>query len=115
MQQEINFGFLGFSFQQSLIKAVVEEKKFGETIIDFLDSKYFDNNSFRYIVENIRELYKDYGKLPDYHTLSQKMMSESGSKDVNRVHLDTLQNIKDDDKDSAFVKDTALNFCKQQN
>jgi replicative DNA helicase len=115
MQQEKNFGFLGFSFQQSLIKAVVEDKKFGEVIIDFLDSKYFDNNSFRYIVENIRELYKTYNKLPDYHTLSQKIMTESGSKDNNRVHLDTLQNIKDDEKDTEFVKDTALNFCKQQN
>ena len=54
MQQEKNFGFLGFSFQQSLIRAVIEDKKFGEAIIDFLDSKYFDNNSFRYIVENIK-------------------------------------------------------------
>lgn len=115
MQQEKNFGFLGFSFQQSLIRAVIEDKKFGETIIDFLDSKYFDNNSFRYIVENIKELYVTYNKLPDYHTLSQKIMTESGTKDTNRVHLDTLQNIKDDDKDTSFVRDTALNFCKQQN
>ena len=111
MQQEKNFGFLGFSFQQSLIRSVIEDKKFGETIIDFLDSKYFDNNSFRYIVENIKELYVTYNKLPDYHTLSQKIMTESGTKDTNRVHLD----IKDDDKDTSFVRDTALNFCKQQN
>lgn len=115
MQQEKNFGFLGFSFQQSLIKAIIEDKKFGEAIIDFLDSKYFDNNSFRYLVENVKELYKTYNKLPDYQTLSQKVMTESGSKDNNRVHLDTLQNIKEDDNDTEFVKDTALNFCKQQN
>lgn len=115
MQQEKNFGFLGFSFQQSLIKSIVEDKKFGETIIDFLDSKYFDNTSFRYIVENVKELYLTYNKLPDYHTLSQKIMTESGNKDTNRVHLDTLQNIKDDDNDTLFVRDTALNFCKQQN
>lgn len=115
MQQEKNFGFLGFSFQQSLIKAIIEDKKFGETIIDFLDSKYFDNTSFRYIVENVKELYSTYNKIPDYHTLSQKIMTESGTKDTNRVHLDTLQTIKDDDKDTLFVKDTALNFCKQQN
>jgi replicative DNA helicase len=115
MQQEKNFGFLGFSFQQSLIRAIIEDKKFGETIIDFIDSKYFDNNSFRYIIENVKELYSAYNKLPDYHTLSQKIMTESSNKDTNRVHLDTLQNIKDDDKDTSFVRDTALNFCKQQN
>lgn len=115
MQTEKNFGFLGFSFQQSLIKALIEDKKFGERIIDFLDSKYFDNNSFRFLMENIKELYQTYNKLPDYHTLSQKVMVESGPKDNNRVHLDTLQAIKEDDKDTAYVKDTALNFCKQQN
>ena len=82
MQQEKNFGFLGFSFQQSLIRAVIEDKKFGETIIDFLDSKYFDNNSFRYIVENIKELYITYNKLPDYHTLSQKIMTEYSLSDA---------------------------------
>jgi len=43
--EEKNFGYLGFSFQQSLIKAIIEDKKYGETIIDVLESKYFENNS----------------------------------------------------------------------
>ena len=32
--EEKNFGYLGFSFQQSLLKAIIEDKKYGETIID---------------------------------------------------------------------------------
>ena len=43
---EKNFGLLGTSFQQALIKAIIEDKKYGETIIDVIESKYFDNNSF---------------------------------------------------------------------
>ena len=58
--EEKNFGYLGFSFQQSLIKAIIEDKKYGETIIDVIDSKYFDNMSFRFIMENIKELYTTY-------------------------------------------------------
>lgn len=113
--EEKNFGYLGFNFQQSLIKAIIEDKKYGETIIDFLDSKYFDNVSFRFIMENIRELYDTYKTLPDYNTLAQKLMVETGSQSNNKIHLDTLEKIKSDDKQTSYVKDTALNFCKQQN
>jgi replicative DNA helicase len=113
--EERNFGHLGFSFQQSLIKAIIEDKKFGETIIDVLETKFFDNNSFRYIIENIKELHTKYNKIPIYETLGQKIISESSSEGASRVHLDTLEEIKNNDKDFEFVKDRALNFCKQQN
>ena len=113
--EERNFGYLGFSFQQSLLKAIVEDKKYGETIIDVLETKFFDNNSFRYIMENMKELYKTYEKIPDYNTLAQNIMAEGGNRDSSRVHIDTLETIKADEKDTAYVKDTALNFCKQQN
>lgn len=113
--EERNFGYLGFSFQQSLIKAIIEDKKYGETIIDVLESKFFDNNSFRFIMENIKELYKNYSKIPDYNTLAQKIMAEGGNKDSSKVHVDTLEAIKDNESQTEYVKDTALNFCKQQN
>jgi replicative DNA helicase len=113
--EERNFGYLGFSFQQSLLKAIIEDKKYGDTIIEVLETKFFDNNSFRYIIENVKELYTSYGKIPNYETITQKIISESGNKDTNRIHIDTLEQIKNDDKDVNFVKDRALNFCKQQN
>jgi replicative DNA helicase len=113
--EERNFGYLGFSFQQSLLKAIIEDRKYGETIIEVLETKFFDNNSFRYIIENVKELYGTYGKIPNYETVIQKIISESGNKDTNRIHIDTLEQIKNDDKDVNFVKDRALNFCKQQN
>lgn len=110
--EEKNFGYLGLSFQQSLIKSIIEDKKYGETIIDVLDSKYFDNVSLRYIMENIKELYKAYNTIPDYNTVAQKIMAESSN---NRMHTDTLEVLKKDEKEAPYVKDTALNFCKQQN
>ena len=106
---------MGFSFQQSLIKAIIEDKKYGETIIDVLESKFFDNNSFKFIMENTKELYKSYNKIPDYNTLAQKIMAEGGNKDSSKVHVDTLEAIKNNEAQTEYVKDTALNFCKQQN
>jgi replicative DNA helicase len=113
--EERNFGHLGFSFQQSLLKAIIEDKKYGETIIDVIESKFFDNNSFRYIMENLKELYKAYSKIPDYNTIAQKIMAENVGKDSSRVHLDTLEAIKDNTQDIEYPKTTALNFCRQQN
>lgn len=113
--KEINFGNLGTTFQETLIKAIIEDKKFGDAIVDVIDSKYFDNNSFRYIMENIRELHSDYNRIPDYLDISQKIMSESKETNSGRIHLDTLENIKANTQNSDFVQDKALNFCKQQN
>jgi hypothetical protein len=93
MQQEKNFGFLGFSFQQSLIRAVIEDKKFGETIIDFLDSKYFDNNSFRYIVEKFEASLLRYIKRIMYLSIndSEDILQEAFIK-IYKNSLDILVN-----------------------
>ncbi len=113
--EERNFGYLGFSFQQSLIKAIVEDKKYGETIIDVIESKFFDNNSFKFIMENMKELYKTYNKIPDYNTLAQKIMAEGAGTQTAKINIDTLEAIKNNEQQIEYVKDTALNFCKQQN
>ena len=110
---EKNFGNLGFSFQQSLIKSIIEDKKYGETIIDVLESRYFENVSFKFIMENVKELFKTYNTIPNYDTVAQKIMAEGGNDSTK--HVDTLEAIKNLDVNTEYVQDTALNFCKQQN
>jgi replicative DNA helicase len=110
---EKNFGNLGFSFQQSLIKSIIENKKYGETIIDVLESRYFDNTSFKFIMENVKELFKTYNTIPNYDTVSQKLMAEGGNDSTKLV--DTLEAIKQLEVNTEYIQDTALNFCKQQN
>jgi replicative DNA helicase len=111
---ERNFGHLGTSFQQGLLKTIIEDKKFAVTIVDVVESKYFDGPYFKYIMENIKELYKLYGCIPDYNTLQQKIMKEN--KDISgKINLDTLKTIQDMNlENSGYIKDTSLNFCKQQ-
>jgi len=112
---EKNFGYLGTSFQQGLLKTIIEDKKFAITIIDSIDSKYFDGPYFKYLMENIKELYKLYGVVPGYDTLQQKIMKESRDATVAKVNLDTLEDIKNrQSEDNKYIKDTSLNFCKQQ-
>jgi hypothetical protein len=111
---EKNFGYLGTIFQQSLLKAIIEDKKFAVTIVDVIDSKYFDGPYFKYIMQNIKELYTTFGVIPNYDTLSQKILAENS--DVSsKINLDTLYAIRDKDpEDNGYVKRTSLNFCRQQ-
>ena len=108
--EERNFGYLGFNFQQSLIKAIIEDKKYGDTIIDVIDSKYFENASFKYIMENVKEYYDGYNKIPEYETIAQKIMAENGvNKESGKRHIDTLEAIKGfDQKDIDYVKESAV-------
>ena len=112
---EKNFGYLGATFQQSLLKTIIEDKKFAITIIDVIDSKYFDGPYFRYLMQNIKELYESFGYIPTYETLNQKILSENSNTSA-KIHVDTLTAIKDKEIDDQglYVMRTSLNFCRQQ-
>jgi len=112
---EKNFGHLGANFQLSLIKTMIEDKKFSATIIEVMDSKYFDGPYFRYIVQNIKELYDTFGWIPDYETLRQEVMKANEKDTAFAVHIDTLNSIEQHViKGVEYVQATAMNFCKQQ-
>jgi len=114
----MTFEHLGQSFQQTLIKSILEDKKYGLQILEVLDSKYFENNSFKYIVTHIKELTEHYKLIPTYVTLKQKIMTETASNPLaGKLHSDTLRVIeesKEPSVGSTYVKETALKFCKQQ-
>jgi replicative DNA helicase len=112
---EKNFGYLGTTFQQSLLKAIIEDKKFAVTIIDVIDSKYFDGPYFKYLMQNIKELYTEFGYVPNYETLNHKILAENVNT-AAKIHIDTLNGIKDKEfnGEDLYVKRTALNFCRQQ-
>ena len=66
MSKEMNFGYLGPRFQQSLLKTIIEDKKFGDSIVEVIESNYFDGVYFRVIMEHIKELYVTLNSVPAY-------------------------------------------------
>ena len=91
----MNFGKLGNQFQQALIKSIIEDPKYGEQILEVLESRYFDNNSFKYIITHIKELQEHYKSVPNYETLKQKIMSEtSGNALAAKLHGEHYQQLK---------------------
>ena len=110
-----NFDYLGNTFQVQLINQLIVDKGFSTTIMDVLDSNYFDNKYFKIISQLTKEYYKKYESTPSFDTLEQLIKSEISQELVQKIVLDTLKQIKDAPfEGTIFVQEKALKFCKQQ-
>ena len=110
-----NFDYLGNTFQLQLINQIIEDKDFASSIIDVIESLYFDNKYFKIILQMIKEYYVKYESCPNFDTLEQIVKSEITQELVAKIVLDTLKQIKDAPfEGTVFVQEKALKFCKQQ-
>jgi replicative DNA helicase len=115
MSKEINFGYLGNSFQIQLLNNIVIDKDFANSIVDVLDPKYFDNQYFKLIMQMVKEYYMKYEHAPTFATLEQLTKSEITSPMAQKMVLDMLSEVKDAPiEGSSFVQEKSLKFCKQQ-
>ena len=110
-----NFDYLGNTFQLQLINQIIEDKDFASSIIDVIESSYFDNKYFKIILQMIKEYHVKYESCPNFDTLEQIVKSEITQELVAKIVLDTLKQIKDAPfEGTVFVQEKALKFCKQQ-
>lgn len=110
-----NFDYLGNTFQIQLINQIIIDKDFSSSIMDVIESSYFDNKYFKIIIQMIKEYYKKYESTPNFETLEQIIKSEISQELVLRIVTDTLKQIKDAPQEGTqFVQEKALKFCKQQ-
>jgi replicative DNA helicase len=110
-----NFDYLGNTFQLQLINQIIEDKTFSSSIMDVLESSYFDNKYFKIIIQLIKEYYLKYESTPSFDTLEQLIKSEISQELVAKIVLDTLKQIKTAPFEGvSFVQEKGLKFCKQQ-
>lgn len=110
-----NFDYLGNTFQIQLLNQIVVDKDFSSSIMDVIESSYFDNKYFKIILQMTKEYYVKYQSTPNFDTLDQIVKSEISQEIVAKVVLDTLKQIKDAPfEGTIFVQEKALKFCKQQ-
>ena len=115
MSKEINFGYLGNSFQIQLLNNIVIDKDFANSIVDVLDPKYFDNQYFKLIMQMVKEYYMKYEHAPTFATLEQLTKSEITSPMAQKMVLDMLSEVKEAPTEgNSFVQEKSLKFCKQQ-
>jgi replicative DNA helicase len=110
-----NFEYLGNTFQLQLINQIITDKEFAQSIIDVLESSYFDNKYFKLIVQMVREYYGKYQTTPNFETLEQIAKTEISQELALKIVVDTLKQIQEAPFEGApFVQEKALKFCKQQ-
>ena len=115
MASNKNFEYLGSGFQLQLINQIIIDKDFGRSIIDVIDSNYFENKYFKLITQMIKEYYSKYEHTPTFETLEQQAKAEIGQENIVKIISDTIKKIKESPIEGGlFVQEKAMKFCKQQ-
>jgi len=115
MSKNKNFDYLGNTFQLQLLNQIIVDKDFSSSIMDVIESLYFDNKYFKIILQMMKEYYIKYESTPNFETLEQIVKSELTQELVVKIVLDTLKQIKEAPFEGVtFVQEKALKFCKQQ-
>jgi KaiC/GvpD/RAD55 family RecA-like ATPase len=115
MSSNKNFDYLGSSFQVQLLNQIVVDKEFSRSIVDVIESNYFDNKYFKIIIQMIKEYNQKWDGVPSFETLEQITKSEFQQESIAKVVIDTIRKIKEAPVSGGdFVQEKALKFCKQQ-
>jgi replicative DNA helicase len=110
-----NFDYLGTTFQIQLLNQILIDKDFSSSIMEVMESSYFDNKYFKIIIQMVKEYHKKYESTPNFETLEQIIKSEITQDLISKIVQDTLKQIKEAPfEGSQFVQEKALKFCKQQ-
>ncbi|MEI6628275.1 MAG: DnaB-like helicase C-terminal domain-containing protein, partial [Alphaproteobacteria bacterium] len=98
-----------------LLNQIIVDKEFSTSIMDVIESTYFDNKYFKIILQMIKEYHTKYESTPNFETLDQIVKSEISQELVAKIVIDTIKQVKEAPfEGSTFVQEKALKFCKQQ-
>ena len=105
----------GKNFQLQLLNQIIIDKEFGRSIIDVIESDYFENKYFKIIIQMIKEYYVKFEHTPSFETLEQITKVELQQELASKIVLDTLTKIKEAPSSGlGFVQEKGMKFCKQQ-
>jgi hypothetical protein len=114
-KQVKNLGYLGYSFQIKLVKQMIEDIKFSESIIDIISPNYFDNEFIRLIIASVKDYKESYETIPTYDTIKQIIKAEVRRDIARESALEMVKEvINSDSKDCLHTQEVAIKFCKQQ-
>ena len=112
----ITIADLGRDYQLDLFHEIITDNKFGETVIEVLDSKHFNVESYQKIITILRNYHKEHETILNFPNLrSQIHMEVSPEHSALRTQLlDTVQEIEDRKVTNKNVQEYVTKFCKMQ-
>jgi len=113
-----NFSDFGRGFQEDLTRLIIKERAFSDQIREVLKVEFFE---LKYLQEVVRALfdYKDqYKTHPTIRTLGSVLKSSDTDDELLKSQImdfyDSTLAGEQEIKDTQFVKDKSLDFCKKQ-
>tara|TARA_R110001583_G_scaffold11926_1_gene53226 strand:+ start:2406 stop:3761 length:1356 start_codon:yes stop_codon:yes gene_type:complete len=105
----------GYAFQIKVITGLLVDKSFLQQISDILSPKYFESDANNWIVETILDYQREYNASPTLEVMKVKL--EKVEQDVLKDQV--VAHLKDawkytESSDLAYIKDQAMDFCKNQ-
>jgi archaellum biogenesis ATPase FlaH len=105
----------GHSFQTKAIGILITDRDFLQQIADIVSPDYFDNDAGKWIIRKTLKYYSEYKTVPTMEVF--KVELENLQQELQNVAVkDLLKQAYKASKatDLGFVKDTFLDFCKNQ-
>lgn len=113
--QSSNLGYLGHTFQVKLLKQIIEDHKFSESIISIVNPNYFENEYMRIVVSGIKNYNEKYDTIPTYNTISNIIRTEVNREIPRESAIELLREVEStDSRDCLHTQEIAIKFCKQQ-
>ena len=105
----------GYSFQIKVITALLTDRMFMQQISDILLPTYFESEANNWVVDTILDYNKEYKTSPTLEVMKVKI--EAVEHDVLKQQI--IDHLKDawkftEASDLQFIKEQALDFCKNQ-
>lgn len=105
----------GYTFQIKVITSLFTDKGFLQQISDILTPKYFESESNEWIVQTILDYHKEYKTTATLEVMKVKLQDVDN--DVLKTQI--KEHLKDawkhtESTDLNFIKQQALDFCKNQ-
>jgi len=105
----------GYNFQIKVITALLTDKTFLQQISDILSPSYFESEANNWLIDQILQYNEEYKGSPTLEVLKVKL--DDVDHDVLKTQI--VQHLKDawkytESTDLEFIKQQALDFCKNQ-
>lgn len=107
--------YYGNAFQQKVVAALMTDRNFLQQVHDLIDPKYFGTDATQWIVKETLHYFKEYKAAPTLEVLKVEL----DKVDVDILKTTIVETLKDclkhhESTDLDFVKDKAIDFCKNQ-
>ena len=105
----------GYAFQIKVITSLLTDKSFLQQISDIMVPKYFESEANNWIVQTILDYHTEYKSSPTLEVMKVKMekLDHDVLKDQVIAHLKDAWKFTEAE-DLEYIKDQALDFCKNQ-